>query len=76
MKQCICAVVIIGCLLAARVAAHGGTLHETGPEQNNYARVKVASCSKWVPASGRLVAGQVQPAADRRAPVDVQVGGI
>jgi hypothetical protein len=72
MVRSLCLVVIV-CLLAAGASAHGGTLHPSGPEQNNYIRAKVASCSKWAPASGTLKDSKVQPSAAKLAPVDVKV---
>lgn len=72
MMRSLCSVWIV-CLLAARVSAHGGTLHPGGPEQNNFIRSKVASCSKWVPASGTLKDSKVVPSAAKLAPVDVKV---
>lgn len=66
--------VLIACVLAAHAAAHGGAFHEGSPEIARHIRVKVASCKKWVPASGRIEGSAVVPTATRMAPVDVKVG--
>lgn len=73
MVRSACILVIGVCLLAARASAHGGALHPGGPEQNNYIRAKVASCSNWVPATGTLKAGKVVPSSAKLAPITVQV---
>lgn len=64
------------CLLICSLSlasGHGGTLHPGSPETNNWNRVKVATCSDWKSAAGRLRDGKTSPIADRRAPVDVKV---
>jgi hypothetical protein len=67
-------------ILAALVvgtAAHGGALHDTTPETQDYLRTLVASCSAWQPAAGPV--GKVQllvnsaAAAKPAAPIDVKV---
>lgn len=73
MSQSFCAVIVLIACLAAHASAHGGTLHPGSPEESNYLRVKVASCSKWTAASGRINGSEVSPAATKMAPVDVKV---
>jgi len=68
--------VVIGCVLAAYAAAHGGALHEGSPETARHVRVRVASCKKWVPASGRIKESAVVPTGTRMAPVDVKVRSL
>jgi hypothetical protein len=73
MVRSACFTVLIVCLLAARVSAHGGALHPGGPEQNKFIRAKVASCKNWVAATGTLKDGKVVPSAAKLAPISVKV---
>ncbi len=66
------AVILLG-VLVAHASAHGGMLHPGSPEENGFIRVKVASCSKWVPASGQIKSSKVVAAAKPAAATDVKV---
>lgn len=72
MRSAISAAILLG-LLVSHASGHGGTLHPGGPEQNGFLRAKVASCSKWVPASGVIKASKVVAAASRVPATDVKV---
>lgn len=73
-QQQLVLIALFGLSAAVQVAAHGGKLHPGTPETSNYIRVKVASCSNWVAASGTIKTTQVVPAKTKIDPVDVKVG--